>query len=91
MPVCGSHRRPPLQPPVWHCVGPGRLVEKSQPVRPQIRPDTQLSGTSNSLTAPAACSQPVGTFGISPPVPGVVYIAEVAILGFYECKVRGQV
>ena len=45
MPEFGSHFRPPLQPPVRHWVGPGAPLLKSQPVRPQMRPDFQLLGT----------------------------------------------
>ena len=44
VPVCGSHFKPPMQPPVAQELGPGLLL-KLQLRRPQIRPAFQLFGT----------------------------------------------
>ena len=66
VPVCGSHKRPPLHPPSRQELGPG-LVEKSQLRRPQIRPAFQLSGTVKEMVWPDFCSQPVGWLGVAVP------------------------
>ena len=56
VPVCGSHSKPPLHPPVAQELGPG-FVLKSQLRRPQIRPAFQLSGTEKETAEYAGASQ----------------------------------
>lgn len=58
-------------PPVAHCVGPVPLVLKSHPVRPQIRPLVQFSGTVIVVLVSGSATQPVGASGMGP-APGVV-------------------
>lgn len=55
VPLFLSHSRPPLQPPEEHISG-GAAMEKSQSVRPQIRPAVQLSGTLKEVLWPGGAS-----------------------------------
>ena len=65
MPPLVAQISPPLHPPVVQVDGSVEPLLKSQPVRPQIRPD-QFSGTLNDSDEPDAASQPVACEGAVP-------------------------
>ena len=82
VPVCGSHSKPPLQPPSKHELGPGleaklqsRLpyiiiryhIPEKRCLHTQILPAFQLSGTVKETAVKAPASHPVAWLGATFP------------------------